>query len=267
MADFRAGDGNLLKTPGPRSSSQAWRDYFRHNNSYPEQFPIEASPPLDAPECALIRASLQQFQLGEGSAGARLLARGERWAAQRGDPWFPESLREFVREEQRHSTMLGQFMDRNRIPRLDAHWVDGAFRRLRAIAGLDAALSVLSTAEVIAVPYYRALAVATSSPTLRSLCDRILADEAAHLIYQGRSLGLLRGSAQRWKWIAHRCFLEGTLLVVWREHRPVFQRSQYTFARLRSEAIDCFGALRSAAATAARDAHNSIAAPATAPRT
>ena len=63
------------------------------------------------------------------------------------------------------------------IPRLSAHWLDGIFRRLRKLAGLEACAAVLVTAEVLAMAYYQALRDATRSQLLRSLCARILVEE------------------------------------------------------------------------------------------
>src|SRR5207245_9502874 len=102
------------------------------------------------------------------------------------------SLELFIAEEQRHSAILGRFLDRERILRLTNHWLDSMFRRLRKLAGLEVCAMVLVTAEVLAVPFYQALRYATRSPLLRSICMRILCDEAAHLNYQALTLGLVR---------------------------------------------------------------------------
>ncbi len=45
-------------------------------------------------------------------------------------------------------------------------------------------MRVLATAEVLAIPYYTALRDATGSPLLRSICCRILTEEAQHLRFQ-----------------------------------------------------------------------------------
>ena len=228
-------------------SSRAWRDHFRaKNKSLADSLPWSDSYRLTDPERDAIRASIQQFQLGEGAQGRRLLKRGAQWGARRGDLDFADSLQEFIREEQRHSALLAGFMDLNGIACLEKHWVDGLFRRIRVLAGLELAVSVLVSAELIAVPYYRALRDATKSPLLRAICERILNDEAEHLEYQGRTLGLIRGSGREWKWALHRLFLEATNAVVWREHSPVFKAAGYTFAQLRRESAEAFADLRGA---------------------
>src|SRR6185369_15651809 len=129
-------------------------------------------------------------------------------------------------EEQGHSGMLGRFLDRERIPRLTSHWVDGIFRRLRKLAGLEVCAMVLVTAEVLAVPFYQALRDATRSRLLRSICVRILCDEAAHLNYQALTLGLalrpLRDGSRAIRQVCHSLLFNGTALLLWFQHRRVF---------------------------------------------
>lgn len=99
-----------------------------------------------------------------------------------------------MKEEQRHSACLLRFMQREGIPAASSHWVDTVFRRLRVLAGLELSLRVLVSAEIIAIPYYRALGAATRSPLLRAICARILQDEAVHLRFQASSLSRLSAS-------------------------------------------------------------------------
>jgi hypothetical protein len=148
-------------------------------------------------------------------------------------------------------------MELEGIPRLRRHWVDQTFRGMRKLAGLEVTVTVLSTAEIIAVPYYRALRNATGSPLLRALCERILLDEAAHLRFQAWNLARLRESgAPAWRgprWRAHECLLAATSLVVWREHGPVFRAAGYRYDQFASEARGEFRALRAQAANHARN--------------
>ena len=99
-----------------------------------------------------------------------------------------------MKEEQRHSAYLLRFMQREGIPVSSKHWVDTVFRRLRVLGGLELALRVLVSAEIIAIPYYRALGAATQSPLLQAICATILQDEAAHLRFQASMLWRLSAS-------------------------------------------------------------------------
>jgi len=199
------------------------------------------SPQLSAAEKTNIAKSIQQFLLGEGSKGRRLLARGKRYARQANDPFFSTALELFIKEEQQYSAYLAAFMQSQGIPRASRHWVDTVFRKLRGLAELELSLTVLVTAEIIAMPYYRALSDATGSPTLKTICRRILEDEAAHLRFQASMLGRVGSryspTAQRAVGKIHREFLRGTLALVWIEHRGVFVAAGYDFRRLRDDAL------------------------------
>ena len=151
------------------------------------------------------------------------------------DRWFLRTLQLFIAEEQGHSAMLGRFLDREGIPRLTAHWIDGVFRRLRKLAGLEICVMTLVTAEVLAIPFYRALRDATCSPLLRAICVRILCDEAAHLNYQALTVGLIRRPlserARAIRSFFHRTLFRGTALLLWQQHRAVFRAAGWNFRR------------------------------------
>lgn len=229
-------------------SSRSWCLHFLRNRAGAQDFPWDCGYSLAPGEKAAIAPSIQQFQLGEGANGRRLLARAEEYAALTGDPHFHLALKLFVKEEQRHSAYLARFMRQQGIALTEKHWVDSAFRGFRHMAGLELSLRVLCTAEIIAVPYYRALAAATESPLLRALSERILRDEAAHLRFQSWMMAKLNAerslALQRLYAATHAEFLLGTCCVVWREHGPVFRAAGYSFKRLVSEAFEEFAELR-----------------------
>jgi hypothetical protein len=220
-------------------NSSYWKALFRARAARPDLPGWAHSDRLTPAERHLIGASLQQFQLGEGSAGGGLRRRAINSVLAKSDPDFVESVELFIREEQRHSRDLGRFLDREGIRRLERHWVDGVFRRVRKLAGLELCLRALVTAEIVAVPYYTALRGATRSPLLRSICERILADEGDHLCYQAFHLMRLRASRRRcWpacEAVSWRLFLWGTLAVVWREHGRVLAAGGYGWTRFRRE--------------------------------
>jgi hypothetical protein len=227
--------------PNRTRSSAFWCAYFHRNSSCASDLPWDVPYRLTTGERTAITKSIQQFQLGEGSAGKRLLQRGEAFARAASDADFVAALTLFIREEQRHSAHLGRFMDQQGIPIAAHHWVDRVFRQLRGLAGLELSLRVLVTAELIAVPYYRALRDATASPLLRALCGRILRDEAGHLRFQAwmlARLGLAR--SRRGQWLsaaAHGVFLLGTSLLVWIEHHRVFIAAGYRLDQFLEETL------------------------------
>jgi len=164
-------------------SETDWLVYFLENSNEP-LLPWTDDYRLSGAERVAVIESIQQFQLGENAQGRRLLNRAEALDAE-----LVPALRLFIREEQRHSELLARFLATQGARCLKRHWVHGAFRRVRGWAGLELCMRVLATAEVLAIPYYTALRDATGSPLLRSICSRILAEEAKHLRFQAFTFG------------------------------------------------------------------------------
>jgi hypothetical protein len=157
------------------------------------------------------------------------------------DPMFGAALDIFIKEEQQLSRYLSAFMEWQSIPLAEKHWVDTVFRRLRRLAGLELTLTVLVTAELIAVPYDRALRGATGSPILKMICTRILEDESNRLKFQSSMVARLASTRpaalRRALNEVHRLFLMGTMLVVWIEHHAVFEATGYRFRRFKNKTL------------------------------
>ena len=221
--------------------SSQWVSHFLRRSMTALHVSRRVALQLTPKELQTITKSIQQFQLGEGSRGRRLLERGKKFGRLAGDPYFAEALELFIKEEQQHSRYLDAFMESQGIPPVSRHWSDTTFRRLRGLAGLEMSLTVLVTAEIMAVPYYRALRCATGSAILKMICSRILEDEANHLKYQASILARL--SIRRAPIVRHalrelhQFFLLGTLVVVWKEHRDVLEAGGYDFRRLHKETM------------------------------
>jgi hypothetical protein len=217
-------------------------DWCAHFSSRPDPgFPWRHPDRLTARERARTAAAVQQFQLGEGSDGKGFLARAARDPRVAADPLLVPALRLFIEEEQRHSAWLGRFLDGEGIPRLRHSVLDGVFRWLRKLAGLELCVTVLVTAEILAVPFYQALRDATGSQLLKRICERILCDEAAHLQFQAGTLTALRRSLAPWRrrsrrWL-HRFLLAGTTAVLWLECEAVFRDGGYRFLDVWEEAF------------------------------
>jgi hypothetical protein len=232
--------------PDPRASSLDWLSYFTLNTLEPP-LPWKDASRLSPAERALVARSIQQFQLGENSEGRGLLRRAREFGARTGDAHFPEAVALFIQEEQRHSRMLGRFLDLNSVPCLARHWVDSVFRRIRALAGLELCMRVLATAEIIAVPYYTALGKATSSPLLAAICTNILADEAAHLAFQEFFFALVAQGRAGWRQQAvhalHSLFLRGTAMLVWLQHGSVLRAAHGSFRAWSAQCLEQFRAV------------------------
>ena len=232
----------LAHIKSSENHSLNWLTYFRVNRANLLVLPWADNYRISNAERAAITTSIQQFQLGEGANGRGFLRRARVYADHHQDPFYVQALELFVAEEHRHSNDLGRFMDLQQIARLNKHWVDGAFRHIRKLAGLELCIRVLVSAEIIAVPYYTALRAATKSPLLRKLCDQILSDEERHLEFQGSTLRKLE--QKRWpitvrlSRLLHAFLLAGTVLVVWREHAQVLRRGSYSLPIFAGECFD-----------------------------
>jgi hypothetical protein len=220
------------------SSSYDWVDYFYQNAQEPI-FPWGDGVRLSGAEKRAVIASIQQFQLGEGASGARMLERAQRFSRETGDLGLIAALKLFLREEQRHSKILARFLQLENAPCLSNHWIHSVFRWLRGIAGLELCLKVLVTAEVLARPYYSALRDATASPLLRSICQRILDEEGAHLRFQSFVLNQFQNRhhplSQALIKTSHAALLASTAALVWAEHKAVFKSAERTFRQFWQE--------------------------------
>lgn len=214
------------------TTSYDWIEYFYQNAPEPT-LPWQDTVRLSGAEKRAVIASIQQFQLGEGASGARMLERAQLFSRRTGDLGLIAALKLFVREEQRHSSILARFLQTESAPCLRKHWIHSAFRFVRGVAGLELCLKVLVTAEVLARPYYAALRDATGSPLLRSICQRIFEEEGEHLRFQAFALSRFQNRRRRitrdFIKISHVMLLAFTALLVWLEHKSVFESGGRTF--------------------------------------
>jgi hypothetical protein len=154
-----------------------------------------------------------------------------------GDWDYLETLDLFIKEEQQHAGWLGRWMDTIGFPRLTSHPSDHFFRKVRHLLGLELSLITLSTAEIIAVPYYRAVMRATNDPFLKAVCRKILKDEARHLRFQQAAITHFMGKQPLlFRWLAGvyaSVALEAAVFLVYRGHRPVWKVSGMTWLKLR----------------------------------
>ncbi len=219
-------------------TSYDWVEYFYRNAPDPI-FPWEDGIRLSGAEQRAVVPSIQQFQLGEGASGDRLLKRAQRFSRDTGDLGLLAALQLFLGEEQRHSKTLARFLQLENAPCLRKHWVHSVFRSLRGLAGLELCLKVLVTAELLARPYYAALHDATGSPLLRSICRRIFEEEGAHLRFQAFALNRFqkrhRPLSRALLKTSHALLLASTATLVWAEHKAVFRSAGRTFIQFWGE--------------------------------
>ncbi|WP_017689893.1 hypothetical protein [Paenibacillus sp. PAMC 26794] len=177
-----------------------WVQYYRRNNQNLKYIHWDDNYKLTTNEREIIIKLIQQFQLGENSEGKHLIKRAQEYVHQTQDQDYYEALIEFIKEEQRHARDLGRFMKVQGIPLLRRHWVDNVFRR----------------------------------------CNQILSDEEKHVQFQSETLHKFAQNRNvlfnRIVYILRRILFEGTLIVVWYQHKPVFKAGGY---KLKSYYYEC----------------------------
>jgi len=218
---------------------EIWLNHFEYHAEHPRCIPHELADVLEPAERQLIAGSIATFQLGEQSEGSTLRRAAERFARARQMPALVRIIELFIREEQRHASLLRSFMEDHRIPLKRSHWTDQAFRRLRRLAGLELYMCVLIAAELIGNVYYRVLESATGCRRLQVLCRTLVADELVHVAFESQLLQALRVARPAWARalirLTHRTFFVATASVVCLTHRSLLRHSGHdarSFLRL-----------------------------------
>jgi hypothetical protein len=214
-----------------RTDLTVWLDHFEYHSQHRAALPRGKADELTPYEHRLIAGSIATFQLGEQSEGSSLLRATGRYEQTHDASPVARLISLFIAEEQHHAALLGAFMDQHGIARKRRDWTDAVFRHVRRLAGFKLHLSVLISAELIGIVYYRALEAATGCRQLRTLCHLLVADELAHvgfesdllLTAQEQKRPLARGAWQ----LAHKAFFTGAALVVWLTHGRVLRAAGY----------------------------------------
>ena len=207
------------------------KTYFLDNRDHFDHLDWELPARLTEAEREIIRSSIQQFQRGEYSEGKHFL----RYAHTIPDSDYVDTIKVFIREEQDHAMVLGRYLDKAGIEKIADHGLDNIFRFLRKMWGLELTVTVLLSAEIIAMVYYKALHAATSCNLLRQICNQVLKDETMHLRFQSDTLRYFYAHKSPWMLVIMRSFhwtlMMGTICMVWLFHRRVLRAGGFSFLR------------------------------------
>ena len=225
----------LRNDPSVKYSYDEWLEFFRENDQHRLQidFSNEAALPSDIK--ALILPSVSAFQIGEHSDGLHLIKVSEAFASKFAEPTYPEVMKLFIREENFHSSYLGEFMRYHGLPLRKSNFLDRTFRRLRRRGNILSEVVTLITAEIIALSYYSALSDATESPALKRICAQMLHDELPHVIFQSYTIGHFKQN--RWLKFKRHFLMRATTRAVWTAYGNVFRAAGWTYDRFRQENI------------------------------
>lgn len=220
MVDFTKSEMNGF-------SYQEWNDYFSRNAG--QRLEIDFSQEGDLPEAVKKRIfpSIRAFQKGEGSDGVYLMQTVEAFAERHKVPEYKEAMRWFVREENRHSAYLKKYMDFHHVQAKKRSFLDRVFRELRRLGGVRCEVTVLVTAEMIALTYYDALSQNTDSAALKSICAQMMHDEIPHVMFQSYTLSHFKNSLP--DKLMRIILMETTLLFVWGVFQNVYRAGGYDF--------------------------------------
>jgi rubrerythrin len=206
-----------------------WHQYFESNRNHFDHLDCTGASELSTQEKITIYSSIRQFQRGEHSEGKHFL----KFAQSMNDESYVETTKIFIKEEQDHAAILGRFMELQGIDKLKKDWLDNCFRWLRKLARLEGTVTVLLTAEIISMIYYKALQQCTTNILLQKICKQILVDEEMHLQFQSFTLNILyrkkSGPAIIFSRMLHRILMSGTITMVWFYHKKVLRRGGLHF--------------------------------------
>jgi hypothetical protein len=211
---------------------EIWLNHFEYHAQHPRTVPTGLSDVLKPEERRLIARSMATFELCEQAEGKALLPTVHRFCVKHQAAPLLRITELFIREQQRHSALLREFMRDHDIDRKEIDLTDFLFWCLRRVGGYEQRLHVLITAELIANVYYRALEAVTGCQRLKVLCRTLVADELAHIGLESQLLLTLRSHRPAPVRMAlnglHKMFFTGAASYVYLTHRTVLHSAGYT---------------------------------------
>ncbi|RYG74130.1 hypothetical protein EON80_02740 [bacterium] len=169
------------------SRALGWVAYFKSNSDREAKLHFDSTNEIHlrpALRDALVR-TLQRFNLGESGEGEYL----KKFAAKTGDHTYCRAIELFVAEEQTHSRWFGLLLDKLDAPRLEKHWSDAIFTRVRRAGGLHFELVTFLTAEIVGQKFFSQLARNCPDTLCSAVFSQVVRDESAHIAFH---IGTLR---------------------------------------------------------------------------
>lgn len=220
---------NIIHTDMNRFRYQDWVSHFENNDTKRLKIDFSEEKPLPEEMKKLVFPSIRAFQKGEGSDGIFLMQTVEDYVKTGGPTEYRQAMQLFIKEENWHSAYLKAYMDHYDIKSAKKSALDTVFRKLRHLGGLKGEVTVLVTAEMIALTYYDALSRCTDSKALKQICKQMLDDELPHIMFQSYTLSRFKPGPID---VLQRALIMNlTLLFVWCAFHKVYQKGGYDFIR------------------------------------
>lgn len=208
-------------------SSAFWIQHFEQNLKE-QRINWALDPMITSVEKEAVLYSLKAWQLGETSDGAHLKAAVRKYARKRGEKDYPAAVDLFIKEEQKHGSNLGYYIDRIGEERAKHDLGDSLFRKVRYFnTSMELWTITVIIVESAAQIFYQALHDATDCPLLKNICKDILIDEAHHIKFQNERLYRIfadksfYGRAFSTGWYGLLFF--GTIHAIWLGHHKAFK--------------------------------------------
>lgn len=208
-------------------SSYFWKNHFRINLTR-QRVDWNIKPNISAAEKENILYSLKAWQLGETSEGTHLLAAASRYAAKIGDPEYVEAVKLFIKEEQKHGSNLGSYIDAIGEHRVKKDWGDTLFRKVRYLnTSMELWTISVIIVESAAHIFYQALHDATNCQLLKSICNDIIVDEAHHIKFQNERMHIIFQQKAFYNkaisLLLYSILFFGTIHAIWLGHHRAFK--------------------------------------------
>lgn len=235
------------------STSEFWYKHFCSKLNI-EKINWLQKPELSEIEKSNILDSLKAWQLGETSDGSHLLKAATKYSDKINDSYYPEAIKLFIKEEQKHGNNLGKYLDLIGEKRVKKDWGDSLFRKIRYYnTNMELWTLAVITVESTAQIFYQSLKDATKCNLLKEICTDILFDEAFHIQFQLERMSIIYFSKNNFnRFIAFRLytlFYFITISVVWFAHSNVFKAGNNGFFRyfkkMRYKYAKTFGKMKS----------------------
>lgn len=219
---------DIRKSAMNRFTYAGWKEYFERNAARRLVIPFE-NDVLTEKEKKRIFPSVCQFERGEHSDGKHLQKAADRFARKIHDADYSQCIRWFIQEENAHSGYLNAYMKHYHVCPEEHVMLDRVFRKLRRLAGIRCEVTVLVTAEIIALSYYDALMNATESQALKAICRQMLHDEIPHVMFQSYTLSHFKN--RFYTELLRVLLMEITSVFTWVSCRHVFVSAGWTFKK------------------------------------
>ncbi len=212
-------DRQRFRRPAGLRTTSWWTTYFKTNRQRQWDIPWHDNPFMAPAEWHLIAGSVADFQRGESSEARDYMEKSRRFAKRSGDEAF-------------HAELLLRFMRLTAMEPKRVVLSDGVFRRLRAWCDLGWKCRILVVAEFVAQEYYPRLRGIGGHPVLRRVCDKLIADEVAHIRFQVERIAAVEADLPEWRRrlrdLAQGVVLIGATLVVFLGHHGVLRGKGFT---------------------------------------